>query len=156
MFCFVVLGFELSSNSIQLFCQLYYIVETPTLFLLHNLTTLFNKWVFWQKIRKYIFFSQKWLQETNGTIRKCSSRALSNYKWSCRKSEIFGAISVCRPWWQKSPSVLEESRITIFRVRITWWQLANQMYCISFVYMYVYKFFSMEIWEWFSLGMTAP
>jgi hypothetical protein len=48
---------------------------------------------------------QKWLnRQFNVTIRKCSSRA---FQWMVM-SVGFGAISMSHPWWQKSPSDLNQ------------------------------------------------
>jgi hypothetical protein len=60
-------------------------------------------------------------RSSNRTIRKCFPRA---FQWMVMpvvfdNHKIFRTISVSRPWWQKSPSVLEELNCQSFSPRLT-------------------------------------
>jgi hypothetical protein len=64
---------------------------------------------FLEKLRIWIL-SPKMNRKTNGTIRKCSSRPFQWMVMSVCFDNLrsFWVISVSRPWWWKSPSVLKE------------------------------------------------
>jgi hypothetical protein len=66
----------------------------------------------------------KKLKKTNGTIRMCSSRA---FQWMVMSVDFlnlkcFWAISVFRPWWQKSLSVPKgkQKKLSVYRPKGSW------------------------------------